>query len=301
MKANIVFKVVPLKRNMGHGMARRISLKNCTNNLVAIMDADDICVQTRFEKQIRRFIEDSNLSLVGGQITEFVGDVTNIIDVRRVPLDHKSICDFMKKRCPFNQVTVMFKKEEVEKAGGYKDWYCEEDYYLWLRMMKKGARFANLNDILVNVRVGDEMSARRGGMKYFLSEKRLQRYMLDNHIINLWQYFWNVILRFGGEVIISDKLRSKMFKFFRTGINKQEKQKYWDILNKNKFPIETTNNYPPFSVAMSVYGKDKPEYFDIALNSIINQTVRPNEIVLVIDGPVSQGILDVIKKYCDIF
>lgn len=47
---------------------------------------------------------------------------------------------------------------------------------------------------------------------------------------------------------------------------------------------------------MSVYKNDNPEYFKVALESILNQTVKPDEVVLVIDGPVSQNILEVIKE-----
>lgn len=48
---------------------------------------------------------------------------------------------------------------------------------------------------------------------------------------------------------------------------------------------------------MSVYEKDNAGWFDKALSSIINQTVRPNEIVLVVDGPVPESIHKVIEKY----
>ena len=60
-------------------------------------------------------------------------------------------------------------------------------------------------------------------------------------------------------------------------------------------------NYPPFSVAMCVYGKDNPEWFDRALQSItVDQTVKPSEIVLVVDGPVPDKIKHVIQKYTEI-
>lgn len=55
--------------------------------------------------------------------------------------------------------------------------------------------------------------------------------------------------------------------------------------------------YPDFSVLMSVYYKEKPEYFDLALNSIDNQTVSPFEIILVEDGPLTLDLYDVINKY----
>lgn len=48
---------------------------------------------------------------------------------------------------------------------------------------------------------------------------------------------------------------------------------------------EKTNNYfPDFSVLMSVYKNEKPEYLDQSLISLENQTVLPKEIVLVEDG-----------------
>ena len=49
---NPVFKVIRLAENQGHGNARRIGLENCTNELVALMDADDISVPERFAKQL---------------------------------------------------------------------------------------------------------------------------------------------------------------------------------------------------------------------------------------------------------
>lgn len=53
-----------------------------------------------------------------------------------------------------------------------------------------------------------------------------------------------------------------------------------------------------FSVLMSIYYKEKPEYFDLCLKSIlINQTVLPNEIVLVKDGKLTHELECVIKKY----
>ena len=48
---------------------------------------------------------------------------------------------------------------------------------------------------------------------------------------------------------------------------------------------------------MCVYGGDNSKWFDVALESIINQTIKPDEIVLVVDGPIPNDIQDVIYKY----
>ena len=49
---------------------------------------------------------------------------------------------------------------------------------------------------------------------------------------------------------------------------------------------------------MSVYEKDNEKWLERALESIvIKQTVKPDEIIMVIDGPISQKIKNVIEKY----
>ena len=121
-------KLIRLEKNVGHGDARRIGLENCTYDLVALMDADDISSNDRFEKQIDAFAKNPDISIVGGQISEFIDDTSNIVGQRIVPLEDNDIKEYMKKRCPMKQVTVMFKKSDVLSVGGYIDWYCEEDY-----------------------------------------------------------------------------------------------------------------------------------------------------------------------------
>ena len=51
-----------------------------------------------------------------------------------------------------------------------------------------------------------------------------------------------------------------------------------------------------FSVSMCVYGKDNPQWFETAVDSILNQTCMPDEVVLVVDGPVPDDLDTVIKN-----
>ena len=102
------------------------------------------------------------------------------------------------------------------KAGNYQDWFWNEDYYLWVRMMLAGCKFANLPDVLVNVRSGKDQFARRGGMKYFKSEAKLQKYMLDNKIIPFQQYVFNILARLVVQILMPNWMRGFVFqKLFR--------------------------------------------------------------------------------------
>lgn len=211
LEENDTFKVIRLETNQGHGIARKTGLDNCTNELVAIMDADDICAPTRFEKQIKAFRNYPDSDIVGGMITEFIDTPNNVVGKRIVPLEDSEIKEYMQCRCPMNLVTVMFKKSSIEKVGGFIDWYCEEDYYLWLRMALTNMKFRNVDDVLVNVRVGKEMYQRRGGVKYFKSEAKLQKYMLDNKIIGFPRYLINVTERLILQVLMPNKMRGFIF------------------------------------------------------------------------------------------
>ena len=308
-----ILKLIYLENNGGLGNALRVALDNCSNELIARMDSDDIAMNRRFELQLKWMKKHPETDIVGGDITEFVGDENNIISRRAVPHSNNAIRQGMKSRCPFNHMTVMYKKTAIAAAGGYQDWFWNEDYYIWIRMMLNGAVMANLPYDLVNVRVGNEMSARRGGLKYFKSEEGLQRLMLKEQIIGLPQYLYNTAIRFGGEVIAPNWLRAKLFRFTRKPVstvvtatvynNGDIKPEHRDDQAENS--ADLGNNYTekkkiaysPFSVAMSVYKNDNPKWFDRALESITSQTVKPDEIVLVVDGFVPDEIHKVIDKY----
>jgi glycosyltransferase involved in cell wall biosynthesis len=208
------FKVIRLKENRGHGIARRTCLSNCSYNIVALMDADDISVPRRFEKELDVLLNHDNLSIVGGDIAEFIDRPENIVGYRKVPSEDKEIKEYLKKRCPMNQMTVMFRKGDVESVGGYLDWYCEEDYYLWIRMALANMKFANVSDVLVNVRVGKEMYQRRGGWKYFKSEAWLQRFMLKNRIIGPIRCGINLGKRALVQLLLPGSIRRWVFRRF---------------------------------------------------------------------------------------
>lgn len=213
---SVAFKVIRLEKNVGHGEARRVCFDNCSYPLIALMDADDLSVSDRFQKQIQYFANNPDTSVVGGYITEFITadnptDISQKAGMRVVPETDHDIKEYMKKRCPMNQVTVMFKKNDVAEVGGYIDWYCEEDYYLWIRLALAGKKFGNIPENLVNVRVGAEMYQRRGGWKYFKSEAGIQKLMLKKKMIGFPRYVINVGERFVLQALLPNKVRGWIF------------------------------------------------------------------------------------------
>lgn len=52
-----------------------------------------------------------------------------------------------------------------------------------------------------------------------------------------------------------------------------------------------------FSVLMSLYHKENPRYLDVSLNSILTQTAQPEQVVLVLDGPIGPELNAVVARY----
>lgn len=212
-----IFNIIWLPENKGLGNALRIGVEAAKNEIIARMDSDDISSPDRFEKQIAFMESNPQCIVLGGQISEFIGDECNIVGVRKVPTTNEGIHSWLKSRCPFNHMSVALRRSSVLSVDNYIDWHFNEDYFLWIRMAEAGCIFANLPDTLVNVRVGKDMYARRGGWKYFKSEKGLQDYMLKKRMISLPRYGYNVLGRFLVQVMMPNKIRGFIFrKFFRT-------------------------------------------------------------------------------------
>ena len=206
-----VLQVIRLEKNGGLGNALNIGIGHCKNELVARMDSDDISRPDRCERQLRVFWEHPDVSIVSGIVEEF-SDSTDHIEARRVlPEKQKEILAFARKRNPFNHPCVMYKKSAVEAAGGYQDFYLLEDYYLWIRMLQKGAVGYNLQEPLLWMRAGSQMYRRRAGWKYARSQRALFRYMKDTKFIGSRQYLECVAIR-SASSIVPNSLRKHMYK-----------------------------------------------------------------------------------------
>lgn len=160
------FTVVELPRNSGLGKALDAGLKECRNELVARMDADDISLPHRCEKELRFFAQNEKLALCGTHIEEFYDDLEDVRTIRKVPTDYESIQKYIRRRQPFNHPTVMFKKSEVIRCGGYGALKRKQDYDLFSRMIHQGCYALNVDEPLLKFRADESNYKRRKSWSY---------------------------------------------------------------------------------------------------------------------------------------
>ena len=203
--------VCRLLKNGGLGKALNFGIGQCKNDLVARMDSDDVSRPDRCERQLAVFQNYPEYSLVSGIVEEFSDTITNVSVRRIVPEHQNDIIAFAKKRNPFNHPCIMYKKSDVEAAGGYQDFYLLEDYYLWIRMLQQGFIGYNLQEPLLWMRAGSDMYKRRGGWKYVQSQRNLFKYMAQTGFITGRQSQIQSVVRLIGAVV-PNWIRAILFK-----------------------------------------------------------------------------------------
>ncbi|MCF0143050.1 MAG: glycosyltransferase, partial [Parasporobacterium sp.] len=191
---NGCFTVVRLEKNSGLGNALNEGLKHCRNELVARMDADDISVNNRCELQLKAYEAQPEIALLSGTVQEFCDDINVSTGSRKVPESYEEILSYSKKRTPFNHPCMMFKKSAVVETGGYsEEYHLFEDYHLWVRMLMKGYKAANLRDVLLYMRTPADMYKRRGGKKYADDMLRFHKWLKSTGYTNQMTYLTGAV------------------------------------------------------------------------------------------------------------
>lgn len=149
--------------NKGIGPTRNEGWRVAKSGLIAIMDADDIAVPTRLEKQLAFMQAHQEVVCVGG-LTRLIDDKGRWIPCPLIPpLLHDELdALLLKGACPISNSAVMMRRDAIEKVGGYdEDLSMAEDYALWLKLSEVG-KLENLPEVLVSYRIhGESVSAQK--------------------------------------------------------------------------------------------------------------------------------------------
>ena len=194
-------KVVSYPENRGLGKTLNDGLLLCKYNLVARMDADDICKPNRLEVEYNWLKAHKDYDVIGSWVDEFTGNKTRVKSIRKVPEAYDEIKNYAQYRCPINHPTAMYRKAAVLAVGGYLTEYFPEDYFLWLRMLKNGSKFYNIQESLLWFRYSEETVAKRGGWAYACDEVRILVRMLKMGYIPFHVFCQSVVIRFTTRVM----------------------------------------------------------------------------------------------------
>lgn len=192
-RSPIPVAIVRLTENRGLTEALNAGLEACTHPVVARMDADDVSLPERFERQWE--LMQQGYDLVGTGMVEFESDPERPSARRIPPVGSQRIRDHARTHNPFNHPTMMYRVAALDRVGRYLPFGKMEDYWLGIRLIDSGARVQNLADPLLAYRVGSGAFVRRGGWNEARTEWRLQREMLRMGFVTRGQYLRNVVMK----------------------------------------------------------------------------------------------------------
>lgn len=241
-------KIISNHKNIGLTKSLNIGLKLCKGKYIARMDADDISMPTRFEKQVK-FMEShpdvivcgTNIKLIGKFKPFYIKPIfSNDIDIRGQMFHnsgfiHPSV--FIRK-CILNSFNISY-DETFRSAQDYKLWYD----------LRNIGRYANLKEKLLKYRISDEQVTSK------LSNNQQQN---RKFISNLFKQEWIHSLNLRNKYVINKIFLSSEVDLYY----------YYYYIRSETYLHPTANNL--FSTALSLKLNISPkERMSLLLKSII--------------------------------
>ncbi len=191
--SSVPVHLVRLAEQSGLGKALQTGLQECRYEVVARADADDLSMPERFALQVPLVAD--GVDLLGSAMQEFDDEDGELGPIRQRPHSDEAIRSYAAFHNPFNHPTVVYRRSAVLAAGGYEDMPFMEDYWLFARMIARGARVQNLAQALVRYRTVEALYARRGGWGPLRSDWILQRKLRKIGVTNSAQMVRNLAQR----------------------------------------------------------------------------------------------------------
>ncbi|MBL10448.1 MAG: hypothetical protein CL402_08050 [Acidiferrobacteraceae bacterium] len=146
------------QENLGIARSLNKGIHMAKSDLIARLDADDVSEPNRLEKQINFMNRHKEIVLCGSRFKVLLGK--EYIDFpNHVPVENEAIRKSMSCFNPFSHSTVVFRKPEFIKSGGYSAKYkFGQDYELWSRLLDFGEAYI-LKDELSTIRLSEQSTS----------------------------------------------------------------------------------------------------------------------------------------------
>jgi len=181
-------RLVYLKKRLDLASKLNACLREAKGLYIARMDDDDFSLPQRFSKQIKALEEDNSVAFVGSNVSLWREGVCR---GERCFAKYPKIKDFYITQ-PFIHPTLMFRKEVLDKIGGYSEGRRQvlcEDYDLLLRLYEAGYCGMNLQEKLLDYTIPVKAKGNRK-MRHRWNEAvtRYQRFRDLKLLPKAWPY-----------------------------------------------------------------------------------------------------------------
>jgi len=206
-------KIIENKKNIGLTASLNKGLKAAKYDIIARMDADDISKKDRLQKQYNFLKANEDISVLGTSAID-INKKGEIINHRKVPLSYDEIKKTVRFVNPIIHSSVMFRKNDILKIGGYNENYRKvQDYELWFRCIANNIKLNNLKEELILYRRDNKYYKRKSLYYRWTDFKiRFECYRLLNIPFYKWYtLFIPIILGFSPKFLLNFLYKYKDF------------------------------------------------------------------------------------------
>lgn len=182
--ADVRIQVFHNDEKTGISGSRNRAIQASTGKYVALIDSDDYCDITRFEKQVSFLDNNPDISVVGSNMI-LIDPRGRNIGCRTYPQQHDHIKRYFLKTMGIANPTAMTRRQDLEEVGSFDTQFLNaEDLELWLRFLARNKRMHNLQENLVYYRIPDDQFVNRSSRHYtfnYMARKRHGRLIWAFH------------------------------------------------------------------------------------------------------------------------
>lgn len=168
-------KIIKNEENIGLAASLNKGMKEAKGKYIARMDADDIALPNRFEKEYIFLEENSDIDIVSSNVI-FIDNNDKVIGgPKYLPKNDEEIKKILKYNSPIHHPSVMFRKDKINEIGNYRLFPASQDYDLWLRASYYNLKFAILNEKLLKYRIRDNNISNSNHLKQYALKQYIQK------------------------------------------------------------------------------------------------------------------------------
>ena len=174
-------KLIINKNNIGVAKSRNLAIKSCKGDYIAFIDSDDIWKKNKLKFQVNFMIKNSSLfTFTSYNVINYNG---KFLSCRKVFIDanYKNLID-----SNFIGLSTVMIKKKIYRNIKFPDLKTQEDFALWLNLIKRGYKLMHINKVLSSWRKSKNSLSSNKFQKLKDAFKLFNKYENKNFIFSIY-------------------------------------------------------------------------------------------------------------------
>ena len=156
------------EENIGLAKTLNKGIDIAKGKYIARMDADDISLPNRLEKQYNILENNEKIDIVSTNKINIDENGEEIEKSGSLPTDDKQINRILEKMSIIVHPSVMFRKDRIKQLGKYREFPASQDYDLWLRACNEDYKFYIIDEYLIKYRIRSNNISNKNPLKQWV-------------------------------------------------------------------------------------------------------------------------------------